>query len=92
MFRWVAIALIRIYQATLSHLFPPSCRFTPTCSNYAIGAIQRFGLFRGTFLTVRRLLKCHPGHPGGYDPVPASMPGRAGNETDLTTERFTIET
>jgi putative membrane protein insertion efficiency factor len=76
MFRWVAITLIRAYQMTLSQLFPPSCRFTPTCSNYAIGVIQRFGLIRGTILTLKRLVKCHPGHPGGYDPVPDASPGR----------------
>ena len=81
MFRWVAITLIRAYQVTLSQLFPPSCRFTPTCSNYAICAIRRFGLIRGAILSAKRLLKCHPGHPGGYDPVPKVYPGRERTES-----------
>jgi hypothetical protein len=64
------IALIRGYQHLFSPLFPPSCRFTPTCSQYAIEAIDRFGTFKGGYLATKRILRCHPFHPGGYDPVP----------------------
>jgi putative membrane protein insertion efficiency factor len=64
-----AIALIRLYQFTISPLLPPACRFEPTCSRYSEQAIARYGLLRGSWLTVRRLCRCHPFHPGGYDPV-----------------------
>ncbi len=68
--RQVAVALIRVYQKLLSPLLPPSCRFTPTCSHYAAGAIERYGLLRGGWLAVKRIARCHPWNPGGYDPVP----------------------
>ncbi|MBE9551473.1 MAG: membrane protein insertion efficiency factor YidD [Deltaproteobacteria bacterium] len=61
--------LIRVYQYCLSPLFVPACRFVPTCSEYAYQAIERYGLLKGSFMAVRRILKCHPFHPGGYDPV-----------------------
>jgi putative membrane protein insertion efficiency factor len=61
---------IRAYQRTLSKLLPPACRFTPTCSEYAAQAIERYGGARGSALAAKRLLRCHPWHPGGYDPVP----------------------
>jgi putative membrane protein insertion efficiency factor len=64
-------ALIRLYQWTLSPLLGPKCRFHPSCSHYALEAIQRFGILHGSWLTVRRLGRCHPWHPGGMDPVPA---------------------
>ncbi|MBW4621124.1 MAG: membrane protein insertion efficiency factor YidD [Cyanosarcina radialis HA8281-LM2] len=65
--------LIRGYQIFISPLFPPSCRFQPTCSQYALEAIARFGIGRGSWLAVRRILRCHPFHPGGYDPVPSDV-------------------
>lgn len=65
----VAIALVRGYQYLISPLMPPSCRFSPTCSQYMIEAIQRYGFLRGLYLGIRRILRCHPFHPGGYDPV-----------------------
>ena len=68
--RRIAVVLIRAYQALISPLFPPVCRFTPTCSSYAITSIERYGVFRGGWLAVRRLSRCHPFNPGGYDPVP----------------------
>ena len=64
------IWLIRGYRLLISPLFPPSCRFQPTCSQYAIQAIERFGALKGGWLAIKRILRCHPFHPGGYDPVP----------------------
>ena len=61
--------LIRIYRK-ISSLTPPRCRFYPTCSAYAYEAIERFGVFKGLYLSVKRILKCHPFNDGGYDPVP----------------------
>lgn len=66
----LALALIRLYQLTLSRVLPPSCRFYPTCSQYGYEAIRRYGILKGGWLTVCRLARCHPFHPGGYDPVP----------------------
>jgi putative membrane protein insertion efficiency factor len=64
------IWLVRGYQLTIRSFLPPSCRFHPSCSNYAIEALQRHGPGRGLWLTVRRIGRCHPWHPGGHDPVP----------------------
>ena len=64
--------LIRIYQFVFSPLFPPCCRFYPTCSHYAIEAFETYGASRGSFLTLRRIAKCHPFHPGGVDLVPGT--------------------
>lgn len=71
------IWLIRGYRMFISPLFPPTCRFQPTCSMYAIQAIERFGAWRGGWMAVRRILRCHPFHPGGYDPVPELAPKTA---------------
>ncbi|MBC7842608.1 MAG: membrane protein insertion efficiency factor YidD [Gemmatimonadaceae bacterium] len=68
--RWTATALIRVYQLFISPIFPASCRYTPTCSAYAIEAIERHGVFRGSWLAARRIARCHPFRPGGHDPVP----------------------
>ena len=68
--RRVAILQIRIYQMTLSHFLGRHCRFSPTCSEYAIQAIDRYGLLRGGFMAFKRILHCHPFSAGGYDPVP----------------------
>lgn len=64
------IFIIRIYRRFISPIKPPTCRFYPTCSMYAIQAIEKYGAFKGTFMAIKRILKCHPLHPGGYDPVP----------------------
>ncbi|MBI4753747.1 membrane protein insertion efficiency factor YidD [Candidatus Desantisbacteria bacterium] len=63
------LGLIRIYQRLFSPLLPPSCRFFPTCSQYAHEAISMHGLWKGGWKSIKRLLRCHPFHPGGYDPV-----------------------
>ena len=65
------LALIRVYQRYVSILKPPVCRFYPTCSAYAGQALQTWGLWRGGWLALRRIVRCHPYHPGGEDPVPA---------------------
>jgi len=66
----VLISLVRFYQKAISPHFPPTCRFVPTCSSYAIQAIERFGAFKGSFLAVKRILRCNPWGGHGYDPVP----------------------
>jgi putative membrane protein insertion efficiency factor len=68
--RRLAQLLIRGYQKFISPAFPPSCRFTPTCSAYALTSIGRYGLFKGGWLALKRIARCHPWNPGGYDPVP----------------------
>ncbi|PTY77820.1 membrane protein insertion efficiency factor YidD [Heyndrickxia sporothermodurans] len=70
MIKFIFIKIIRFYQIVISPLKPPTCRFYPTCSQYGLEAIKRFGAFHGGFLTIKRILKCHPLHPGGFDPVP----------------------
>jgi uncharacterized protein len=64
------ISFIRFYQIFISPLKPPTCRFYPTCSHYGLEAVKRFGAIKGGWLTIKRILKCHPFHPGGFDPVP----------------------
>jgi putative membrane protein insertion efficiency factor len=64
------IILIHLYRYSFSILFGPCCRFTPSCSSYALLSIHRFGIVEGAWLIFKRLIKCHPFHPGGYDPVP----------------------
>lgn len=68
--RRVAVLLLRGYKLLVSPLLPPACRFAPTCSEYAAEAIAKHGLLRGGWLAVKRVARCHPFHPGGYDPVP----------------------
>ena len=68
--RWLLIGLVRCYQVALSPLLPASCRFYPSCSAYAVEALERHGALKGAGLTIRRLARCHPFCPGGYDPVP----------------------
>lgn len=74
--RLLAIGLIRVYKWVLSPLLGSNCRFYPSCSSYAIEAIEHYGVTRGTWLAMRRIGKCHPFHPGGIDHVPT--PDRAG--------------
>ncbi|RCL31360.1 MAG: membrane protein insertion efficiency factor YidD [Puniceicoccaceae bacterium] len=73
---WIGIVLLRLYQWAFSPMkyfifgSSESCRFHPSCSNYAIGALRRYGFFRGSILAIKRLFRCHPWNPGGHDPVP----------------------
>jgi len=68
--RFTVMALIRGYQMTLAHLVFTQCRFTPTCSHYTLEAVARYGAMKGSWLGVKRVARCHPFHPGGFDPVP----------------------
>ncbi|MBX3062071.1 MAG: membrane protein insertion efficiency factor YidD [Anaerolineae bacterium] len=68
--KYVALAFIRLYQITLSPLLPPSCRFEPSCSRYTYQAIERYGFLKGGWMGVRRIVRCNPLNPGGFDPVP----------------------
>lgn len=67
----IVLWLIRFYQKMISPLTPPSCRFYPTCSHYGVEAVETHGVFKGLWLTIVRISKCHPFHKGGFDPVPA---------------------
>jgi putative membrane protein insertion efficiency factor len=68
--KMIFIYMIRAYQMVISPLKPPSCRFYPTCSQYSLTAIEKYGPFRGGWMAIKRILKCHPFHPGGIDHVP----------------------
>ena len=72
MIRRALVLLVRFYQRLVSPLLPPACRFYPSCSAYAATALERHGALKGSALAARRLLRCHPFHPGGIDPVPES--------------------
>ncbi len=68
--KYIGLALIRVYQMTLAKVLPPSCRFEPSCSHYTYEAIEKYGLIKGSWLGFKRILRCNPFNPGGYDPVP----------------------
>ncbi|WP_425547783.1 membrane protein insertion efficiency factor YidD [Actinocorallia longicatena] len=76
---------VRGYRKVISPLLPPTCRFAPSCSAYGLEALQTHGALRGSWLTIARIARCHPFHPGGYDPVPARR------TTGSSSERTTIE-
>ena len=67
---WIALGLIKLYQNTVSRVLPDVCRFQPTCSHYAVEAIKKYGLARGSWLAAKRIARCNPFSEGGYDPVP----------------------
>ena len=73
MIKKLLLDLIKGYQKFISPMMAPHCRFTPTCSEYAMMAIREFGALKGSYLAIRRLLKCHPFHEGGIDPVPTNQ-------------------
>jgi uncharacterized protein len=68
--KYVLLGLIRLYQLMVSPALPASCRFYPSCSHYGYEAVRRYGALKGGWLAVKRIARCHPLHPGGYDPVP----------------------
>ncbi|MGE0086316.1 MAG: membrane protein insertion efficiency factor YidD [Desulfococcaceae bacterium] len=70
MVKTILLTIIRLYQCIISPVLGPSCRFYPSCSNYAYQAISRYGVWKGLVLSLKRILRCHPFHPGGFDPVP----------------------
>jgi putative membrane protein insertion efficiency factor len=72
--RAAVMGAIRVYRKAISPLLPPSCRFYPTCSAYALTSVERFGVLKGGWLALRRIARCHPFNPGGYDPVPDAQP------------------
>ncbi|MGD6959872.1 membrane protein insertion efficiency factor YidD [Rossellomorea aquimaris] len=74
--------VFKVYQRVISPLKPPTCRFYPTCSHYGVQAVSRFGALRGGWLTVKRICKCHPFHPGGIDHVPDKWPSKNTNHSD----------
>lgn len=63
------LLLIRLYQSLISPLKPPTCRFYPTCSHYAVQAVEKYGALKGSWMAIKRIARCHPFHPGGYDPL-----------------------
>jgi len=79
MFKTALVAILRFYRAFISPLFPPTCRFYPSCSEYAMEAVERFGFLQGGWFALKRVLRCHPLHPGGYDPVPNKDQSTSGN-------------
>lgn len=85
MARWLLLALIRSYRAGISPLLPGACRYTPTCSEYALVAVRRFGARKGGWMAVRRILRCHPFGGFGPDPVPGG-PGRSGHGEDESSD------
>lgn len=68
--KYLGMGMIRLYQLTLAKVLPPTCRFEPSCSRYTYQAIDKYGLIKGSWLGFRRILRCNPFNPGGYDPVP----------------------
>jgi putative membrane protein insertion efficiency factor len=68
--KYLLLGLIRLYQATFSQIMPPSCRFTPSCSHYGYESIRKYGALKGGWMAIKRVARCQPFNPGGYDPVP----------------------
>lgn len=85
------IGFIHLYQKFISPLFPPSCRYVPTCSNYAVTALKKFGAVRGTLMAGARILRCHPFVPGGFDPVPDKFTLHRNWQTDVKKARHEFD-
>ncbi|MBR2515436.1 MAG: membrane protein insertion efficiency factor YidD [Halomonas sp.] len=81
----VMVGLVKVYQYTISPLLGPRCRFWPSCSSYTIEAIQVHGPFKGAWMAAKRIVKCHPGNPGGMDPVPGGRSEQLCQEDDSST-------
>jgi putative membrane protein insertion efficiency factor len=84
----VTLALLRFYKRWISPSFPPSCRFVPTCSEYAMEAVERYGALRGGLMSARRLLRCHPFAQGGLDPVVMSVVGDSTEQTAVAVRTY----
>lgn len=69
MLKFIILKIIKFYQDYISPLLPKSCRYYPTCSTYTVTAIEKYGIIKGSWMGLKRILRCHPFHPGGYDPV-----------------------
>lgn len=85
------LTVLRFYQRSISPLFLPTCRFTPSCSHYTYEAIERFGVLQGGWLGVKRILRCHPFNPGGHDPVPLEIKAEIEAEINAQTKARKIE-
>jgi len=88
--RRLLVGFVRFYQAGISPFLPGACRYKPTCSNYALGAIERFGPWKGSWLALRRISRCHPFGGHGYDPVPPAVGQPGGNGGEVTGNGGTI--
>ncbi|TNF91812.1 MAG: membrane protein insertion efficiency factor YidD [Gammaproteobacteria bacterium] len=88
--RKIAVLPIHFYRLFISPILGPHCRFTPTCSEYSIEAVETHGIFRGGWLAIRRITRCHPWHPGGYDPVPGTENNKT-EDTDVYSDTDTPE-
>lgn len=85
--KYILLGPIRLYQLTLSRVLPPTCRFSPSCSQYAYEAVSAHGLWKGGWLAVKRVSRCHPFNPGGYDPVPGQAATLKGSSSSSACER-----
>lgn len=80
--KWLLLQLVKFYRYFISPLKPPTCRFHPTCSEYAIEALNTHGAIKGSWLAIKRVGRCHPWHPGGFDPVPEKTPNTKDKTND----------
>lgn len=90
--KFIALKMLQAYKWTLSPMFPPACRYVPTCSEYAIEAVDRYGALRGTMMALARLFRCHPFARGGYDPVLALSVKKSLPQTEIQTAPTNAET
>lgn len=88
--KWLALHLIMFYKRFISPMLPSACRYYPTCSMYTYEAIQIYGVLRGGWMGFKRIARCHPFHPGGYDPVPPKKARGAAEEAQSNTEKVSV--